>query len=167
MEKRGPVIELSEATTADDYAAARVLFLEYANRLGVDLCFQGFSQELERLPDMYGPPGGCLMVARDAGVAVACVGVRRFAERTCEMKRLFVAERARGLGLGRQLAVAAVGAARHLGYGRMVLDTLDDMAAARHIYASLGFVEADAYYTNPLPGVHFMSLDLAPAEHTP
>ena len=79
------------------------------------------------------------------------------------MKRLFVEERARGLGLGRELAVAAVGVGRRLGYRRMVLDTLDGMTAARHVYASLGFAEADAYYKNPLPGVHFMSLDLGPA----
>ena len=79
---------------------------------------------------------------------------------TCEMKRLFVAERARGRGIGHQLAVEAVRAAARLGYSRMILDTLEGMAAARQIYSSLGFKKIDPYYANPLPGAQFMALDL-------
>lgn len=159
------VIELSDAKSDEDYNAARALFLEYAAWLGVDLSFQGFPQELERLPRMYGPPGSCLILGRDGGAAVACVGVRRISADNCEMKRLFVTERARGFGIGRRLALEAVRAARRLGYARMVLDTLDDMMVARHIYASLGFKETEAYYRNPLPGAHFMALDVHSAEN--
>lgn len=153
-------IELVSAQTPSDYATARALFLEYAAQLGVDLCFQGFAEELERLPEMYGPPAGCLILARDGEDVVGCVGVRRFSADTCEMKRLFVREVARGSGLGRQLAETSVAAARRLGYRRMVLDTLERMAAARHVYAELGFREIDAYYENPLAGVRYFELAL-------
>ena len=78
------------------------------------------------------------------------------------MKRLFVAESARGRGIGRQLAREAVRAATRLGYSRMVLDTLEGMVAARQIYSSLGFKRIDPYYANPLPGAQFMALDLDP-----
>jgi GNAT superfamily N-acetyltransferase len=163
-----PGITIAPATTGADYAVARGLFEEYAAWLQVDLCFQGFAAELDDLPAMYGPPSGCLLVARRAGTPVACVGVRRLsgagelsgADDTCEMKRLFVRDGARGLGLGWQLAAAAVAAGRRHGYRRMVLDTLEPMAAARRVYAGLGFVEVDAYYANPLPGVRYMAVQL-------
>jgi ubiquinone/menaquinone biosynthesis C-methylase UbiE/GNAT superfamily N-acetyltransferase len=155
-----PPIDITTAEHAADYTAARALFREYADGLAVDLDFQDFAGELDRLPAMYGPPSGVLLLARDAAGAVGCVGVRRFSDDTCEMKRLFVRDRVRGTGLGRRLAAAAVSAAGRLGYERMVLDTLDPMAAARHVYGSLGFRETSAYYANPLPGVRYFALDL-------
>ena len=44
-------------------AHARTLFREYQTEIGVDLCFQGFENELARLPGDYAPPGGRLIVA--------------------------------------------------------------------------------------------------------
>ena len=48
--------ELREATTPADVALARALFVEYAAWLNVDLCFQGFDEELATLPGAYAPP---------------------------------------------------------------------------------------------------------------
>jgi putative acetyltransferase len=157
----GPVT-LHVAATASDYADARVLFEEYAGQLGVDLCFQNFSAELEQLPAMYGAPAGRLILARTGSQLAGCVGVRRLKRLTltCEMKRLYVRSEARGLGLGRKLAVASVEAGRELGYTRMVLDTLGRMTAARGIYASLGFRETAPYYPNPNADVNYLELVL-------
>jgi putative acetyltransferase len=154
------VADLVEASSKEDYETARGLLGEYAAWLGVDLCFQGFAQELEHLSDVYGPPTGCLVIARSTQGVVGCVGVRALSGETCEMKRLFVRDVARGNGLGRKLAAAAVEAARRLGYQRMVLDTLESMSAARSVYTTLGFQETAPYYANPLPGVCYMALSL-------
>jgi ribosomal protein S18 acetylase RimI-like enzyme len=132
--------------------------VEYAHSIGVDLSFQGFSAELEQLPMMYGPPSGCLLLARRSGEAVGCIGVRAYRARDCEMKRLYVRDGARGSGLGRALALHAIQAARTLGYRRMLLDTLESMDRARDLYRSLNFLEIEPYYETPLAGTRFMAL---------
>ena len=154
-------IVLTEAVSEADFAAARVLFREYATGLGVDLCFQGFEAELGSLPEMYGAPEGCLVVARAGGRPVGCGALRRLAAgEVCEMKRLYVRAEARGTGLGRILAASLIAKGRSLGYAVMRLDTFVHMTAARRLYRSLGFVEIAAYYDNPLPDVMYMKLDL-------
>src|SRR5262245_45400083 len=109
-------LELTQATTASDYAAARALFLEYAEQLGIDLRFQNFAAELDQLPEMYGPPAGCLLLARSLTHTVGCVGVRRLSDEVCEMKRLYVRAGGRRTGLGQRLALASIAFARGRGY---------------------------------------------------
>ena len=144
----------------EDVEAVRLLFLEYQDSLGVDLCFQGFDRELAELPGDYTPPGGRLLVARDGGAAVACVALRRLHAETCEMKRLYVRPSHRGLGLGRALAEAVVSEARLIGYERMRLDTLPSMAEAAVLYESMGFRDIEPYTENPVPGARFLQLEL-------
>ena len=155
-------VEFVTARSAGEYLQARRLFADYAAQLGVDLCFQNFSVELEQLPQMYGPSSGRLILARAGDEYVGCIGVRALAgdSRACEMKRLYVSEPARGLGIGRKLAVAAIEAARELGYERMVLDTLANMTAARALYVELGFRKIVPYYSNPNDGVTYLELSL-------
>ena len=76
------------------------------------------------------------------------------------MKRLYVKRAFRRFGLGRQLAQALMDQAVRAGYSTLLLDTLDDMEAARGLYASLGFEEVPPYYFNPLPGAHYLKADL-------
>jgi putative acetyltransferase len=150
-----------EATTEIQYANARVLFEEYAESLGFDLCFQGFVAELAQLKEMYGAPRGCLLLVMGEGGPVACVGVRARSGETCEIKRLYVRPPARGCGLGRALAEEAIRRARAAGYAKMVLDTLESMNAAQALYRSLGFRETAPYCENPIAGAVYMELDLS------
>lgn len=149
-------------TDADEalIEAARALFREYAGSLEINLAFQHFDHEMSRFPRGYLAPDGALCVARAGGSDLGCVAVRRLDEQLCEMKRLYVRFAARGAGLGRRLAEAAIEAAGQLGYRRMRLDTLPTMGAARELYASLGFREIAPYYHNPVEGTRYMELDL-------
>jgi putative acetyltransferase len=152
--------EITIATSAEDYAAARTLIEEYAAALGVDLCFQNFSEEITNLPKIYGPPRGCLILAGTNGKLVGCVAIRNQDADVCEMKRLSVKPQLRGAGLGRRLAESAIRHARQLGYARMALDTLPNMTAAQSLYQLLGFREVDGYYQNPLGGVRYLACEL-------
>jgi GNAT superfamily N-acetyltransferase len=146
--------------SSDDVEAVRRLFVEYQESLGVDLCFQGFDRELAELPGDYAPPEGSLLVARAEDGIVACVALRRLDPQTCEMKRLYVRPRQRGLGLGRALAEAVIAEARRIGYVRMRLDTLPSMNEAAALYEHLGFRDIEPYTANPVPGVRFLQLEL-------
>ena len=76
------------------------------------------------------------------------------------MKRLYVRPQFRGLGLGRQLAETILEQARQSGYACVLLDTLDDMEAARALYEDLGFEDIPPYYFKPIAGAHYLKADL-------
>lgn len=151
---------LREATGADDIARARALFEEYAAWLGVDLCFQGFNEELATLPGAYARPRGRLLLAGRPGDAFGCIALRPLDERAGEVKRLYVQPRARGQGWGRRLAAALVEEARSAGYVELKLDTLERMDEALALYGSLGFARCAPYYRNPLGDTVYMGLAL-------
>lgn len=149
----------------EDMAPVRDIFLEYARSLQVDLRFQSFDAELLGLPGDYAAPaGGALLLARVDGALVGCVALRAIDEvdypNAAEMKRLYVRPAFRGLGFGRQLTEAVLDKARELGYRHVLLDTLDDMEAARALYEELGFEDIPPYYHNPIAGSHYLKVDI-------
>ena len=144
--------------------AIREIFQESADGLGIDLCFQQFDAELAGLPGEYQEPRGGLLMARVGGELAGCCALRPLDKadypNAAEMKRLYVRKAFRGFGLGRQLSEAILDTARRAGYACVLLDTLDDMEAARALYADLGFEEIPPYYFSPLEGAHYLKVDL-------
>jgi putative acetyltransferase len=159
-----PRVEFITPASRDELDATRAIFCEYAQQLGVDLCFQGFERELAELPGDYAPPRGALLLAQVDGAVAGCCALRPLDSsdypNAAEMKRLYVRKAFRGFGLGRQLAEAALDAARQAGYACVLLDTLNDMEAARSLYEDLGFQEIEPYYHNPIPGAHYLKVEL-------
>lgn len=159
-----PEITLHTPQTAAELLTVREIFSEYAGTLGVDLDFQGFAEELAQLPGDYAPPRGALLLARVGEAVAGCCALRPMDSsdypNAAEMKRLYVRPAFRGFGLGRQLSEAILDEARRAGYSCVLLDTLDDMEAARALYEDLGFEEIPPYYHNPHAGAHYLKVEL-------
>lgn len=97
------------------------------------------SQDVDELATLFPRNGGAFWVLLDGEQVVGTGGVKRLCEETCELKRMYLLPRARGLGWGRKMALTAIEWARGAGYKRMRLDTDDELVAATALYQSLGF----------------------------
>ncbi len=150
----------ARSATSSEIPLVRTLFLEYADSLGIDLCFQDFDRELAELPGEYAQPPGALMLACEGDEVLGCVAVRNLDGDACELKRLYVRPECRGRGAGRTLAEAAIASARAAHYRRIRLDTLPSMREAVELYRSLGFREIEPYRFNPVDGTSFLELEL-------
>lgn len=153
---------LSPAVSPADLDAVRQLFRAYAASLPVDLAYQGFEEELAGLPGVYAPPKGLLLLARDPeGMPLGCGAFRSMKTgEGCEMKRVYIDAKARGLGLGVAMVEALMARARAVGYRSIALDTLPSMQAAHRLYAKLGFRPIAPYYDTPIIGTAFLGRDL-------
>lgn len=162
MNTQVPVI--SQAAGSVDIKLVSDIFREYARSLRFDLCFQNFEEELANLPGDYNQPRGTLLLARINDEVAGCCALRPLDSvdypNACEMKRLYVRPAFRSLGLGRLLAEAIMDSARMADYDCILLDTLDDMEAARALYIELGFQEVPPYYHNPIAGAHYLKAEL-------
>ena len=159
------------AHTPEHLDTVRELFREYQDDIGLDLCFQGFEEELASLPGKYAPPtGGLFLGVGPQGQAAGCIAFRPLelpGPKPCEMKRLFVRPAYRGSGLGAALVDHIVAQATKAGYARMLLDTDPHLTSALKLYLSRGFVPSTRYNNDPHPETMFFTLDLPPAASTP
>jgi len=155
------IFKIQQATSDQEIQEARGLFEEYAQGIGISLCFQNFDRELANLPGDYAPPDGRLLLASKDDQLAGCIALRKLGPQVCEMKRLFVRPEFRGTGLGKLLVQSIIDEARKLGHRHMRLDTLPGrMDTAIGLYRSIGFVEIGPYCENPVEGAKFMELDL-------
>jgi ribosomal protein S18 acetylase RimI-like enzyme len=160
-----PDLHLFSPSTLSQIEATRAIFRDYAASLSGSAGLDGFEDELRFLPGDYAEiGGGLLLLAQWRGQIAGCGAFRRQVDvdypNACEMKRLYVRPAFRRLGLGRILARALIDQAYQAGYSTMLLDTLDDMETARELYATLGFIEVPPYHYSPVPGAHYLKVDL-------
>jgi putative acetyltransferase len=158
---REPSLHATQVESREQAAEVRELFLEYAQSLTFDLCFQSFDKELAGLPGDYAPPEGRLLLAIFDGQTAGCVALHKIENDVCEMKRLYVRPRFRGKGMGKALAERIIHEAREIGYKKLRLDTVEPvMRTAVAMYRALGFREIEPYRANPIEGALYMELQL-------
>jgi putative acetyltransferase len=146
--------------TIEELEEVREIFIEYADFLQVDLCFQDFEKELQTLHTVYKPPAGCIILAKEDEQVSGCIALKPIGEGVCEMKRLYVRPSARGKALGKQLVEELIVFAKKAGYKTMKLDTISSLKEAISLYQSKGFVKTEAYVYNPLSDVLYFELKL-------
>ena len=138
-----------------DMRRVHLLFREYQQWLGIDLCFQGFEEELASLPGAYAPPAGAVFLASEKSELIGCAAIRPRTGNEAELKRLYVRPEYQGRGTGKTLFHTAMSRAKTIGYETIVLDTLPAMKTAKSLYLAYGFEEIPAYYNNPEDGVEY------------
>ena len=165
-----PAVELRVlADTSDDNELGRAIVREYVVATAHEQAAPGRDPDIDALipyiPDWhdfagrYVRTGGTFVIANVDGELAGCVGVTRLDDTTCEMNRLWVRKPYRKFGLGRQLAIASMDAARALGFTRMLLDVLPRRTGAIALYESLGFVQVPPIHEYAFPMV-FLGRDL-------
>ncbi len=117
----------------------------------------GFEVSLSRDPeaaDMMAPRGA-FFVAMSDGLPLGCVGLKGDGSELAEVKRLWVAPFARGLGVGRTLMEAAESAAQKRSVKTLRLDTNSALAEAQQLYRSTGWIEIGRFNDDPYPDLFF------------
>lgn len=160
VENNEAAVEYIESENKEHIYKVRKLFIEYAESLGVDLEFQGFKSELDNLPGKYSHPTGSIILALVNDEPAGCVALRKISDLACEMKRLYVRDHYRGMGIGKELVERIITKARLLGYSYLRLDTLPTMDTAQNMYKNLGFYEIEPYVYNPIEGTKYLELRL-------
>ncbi|MDC9809234.1 bifunctional helix-turn-helix transcriptional regulator/GNAT family N-acetyltransferase [Rhizobium binxianense] len=118
---------------------------------------KGFEVSLSRDPDagdMVRPRGAFLVAILDE-LPIGCVGLKGSGGAVAEIKRLWVAPSARGLGLAKRLMTSAENIARELGVKRLRLDTNSALPEAQKLYRGTGWNEIDRFNDDPYPDTFF------------
>lgn len=154
------MMTIRDAHSAADYEAFGKLCRDYVgwcrNRYQaipwlVDEIFgyQSLEDELKILATKYGPPNGRILLAFLDGEIVGGGAYKQLSQGVCELKRLYVSDKARGHGAGRQLSKKLTAAARADGFAMMKLDTGNLMKEAIAMYRSMGFEPCPPYIEYP------------------
>lgn len=155
--ERGSMVSIFQAATNTELNDVRALMRSFLawhrarhveDMALIDRYFdeQSWEAELAALPGKYAPPQGRLLIAYRGGQPVGCVALRDLGEGVAEMKRMFVPDAFRGLGVGRALADRVMAEAGKAGYRRMRLDTSHRQKEAIRLYESAGFQRIPPYY---------------------
>jgi len=99
--------------------------------------------------DDFAPPTGAFLVASVDGKSVGCGGVRRISERVGSIRRMWVAEDVRGLGVGRRMLGALEEEARRLGFRIVRLETNRALGEAIAMYRKAGYREVPPFNEEP------------------
>lgn len=162
-------VTVTRAGNDADWRSAAALLDEYRRWLTRAVDFDPVEAqptagtEFGDLGRFYRPPHGALVLAWTEGRPAGLVGVHRLHGPVGELKRMYVAPSARGLGVGRALVADAIAAATDLGFDELRLQTKPEvMAAADRLYRECGFVDIASYADIGVHGVASLALDLRP-----
>ena len=129
---------------AEDNAAIAAVIRAVSAEYGLT-ADRGFSVADPQLDDLFGfyrGKGLGYWVLKDSGgqlLGGTGIGPLPGSADTCELQKMYLAANGRGLGLGKRLALHALGQARAMGYRRCYLETTACLKEALALYLSLGF----------------------------
>jgi DNA-binding MarR family transcriptional regulator/GNAT superfamily N-acetyltransferase len=138
------------AAESADGADARLCLDAYFRELAArfESGFDAGADDSAHVEDMT-PPTGLFVIARLDGDAVGCGGFKRVDKATGEIKRVWTAPSARGIGVARRMLRTLEAAARENGLKTVRLDTNRALTEAHALYRSEGYREVARFNDNP------------------
>jgi len=137
------------------------LIREYVAWLNIDLSYQDFEGEMEKIESLFTPPAGQYTFAIINSKVAGGVGFKCINAETAEVKRLYVRPEYQGLALGKTLMNNLLEKLAGLGYKKVVLDAVPPTVHAKLLYESMGFYEIEPYFNNPTPNTKFYCFNLS------
>ena len=123
-----------------------------------------YADLIARIPEIHARPKGDVLLGCVNEVVVGCAMYYPLPRPGyCEIKRIYLDQSARGLGMGRTLVEQAMRAAARDGHVRMVLDTMVALQPAIDLYLRLGFTPTEPFYQVPArfrDEIRFFGIDL-------
>ncbi len=146
------MLKIYPAKTGEDIEISQTLFAEFDKFLKEQLVeyqkfpwaikyWQNLDKEVNGLPGKYADSGGCILIANYKNKHAGCVGLLEESSEVGIMKRLYVREEFRGLGIGKSLVKTIIKHARNVGYQSICLHTNLLLNPAINLYKSLSFEE--------------------------
>ena len=149
------MLEVIPNPSGKDLDAVRALFREHGLTVHHHVGTESILADAIALPGHYAPPRGALYLARLDGVPAGCAALHGLDLTIGEVKRVFVRQSARRRGVARALMERLLADAARLGYTKLRLGTLDEMAAAHALYRDLGFVPIPSYRKDEVDTMFF------------
>ena len=132
-------MNLRPATNADREEVESLIFAILREH-GLQPSPDSTDADLADLEGFYSDGSGFFdVLLDDSGTIIGTVAIHRTEEDLCELRKMYLAEEARGLGLGRKLIDHAIDRAHEMGFKQMWLETAHSLGAARRLYESYGF----------------------------
>jgi len=147
------MVTISQAQSQDDIDGVRELLSEYL-AWATDQAKELYNEivDVDEMLDhsmseinLFSPPSGRLLLAREEGVAAGVAFMKSIREDTCEIKRMYVRPAFRGKKIGRNLLNQLIQDAKEIGCSKILLDSARFMREAHFLYRSAGFKEIELY----------------------
>ncbi|BAY09915.1 GNAT family N-acetyltransferase [Calothrix sp. NIES-2098] len=120
--------------------------LIFTHELGISFDVSQFLEQYMTQLDEFAPPQGRLLLGKYDNKIAGCACLRNIGDRIGEVKRMYVRPEFQRKGIGRNLLLAIINEARHIGYTKLRLDTAPFTKAALLLYHSLGFYKIEPYF---------------------
>ena len=123
-----------------DKVAIQTLVFGVLGEYGLQADPERTDRDLEDIEETYNKSGSVFFVLENKkDEIVGTLGLCRIDERTCELRKMYLAKAYRGRGLGKKLMEKALAEARRLGFEKMILETASVLTEAIQLYLSYGF----------------------------